>query len=114
MYPNGASIRQVPEFGTSKHYGKPMEVYSSGQMIWNYNVCCWPTSLGKILIVDYDSVRGLKVTYCIVQSAKYWCPYGTSVQILLLFGVPLFIDPNKSEIIHFLQCIVTEQIRKAA
>ena len=36
---------------------------------------------GNILIVDYD----LKVTYCIVQSAEYWCPYGMHFCIVMQY-----------------------------
>ena len=40
-------------------------------MNYNYNACCWfPTSS--------SDKSGLKVTDCTVQSAEYWCFYGTS------------------------------------
>ena len=77
-------IVRAPVFGKYQNSApesireKSMEVYPSGQMICNYNVCCWPTTSSNILIVDYNSAkRGLKVTYCIVKSAEYWCPYST-------------------------------------
>ena len=37
LYHKGTSIRQVPEFGTSKHYGKAHGI-SSGWMIYNDTV----------------------------------------------------------------------------
>ena len=71
-YRKGTSIRQEPEFSTSfSIMEKHMEVYQSGWMICNYTIGCWPTTSSNILIVDHNSVKGLKV--CIVLGAEYWC-----------------------------------------
>ena len=78
QYRKGTSIRQVPEFGTSKHYRKAHGV-SSGWIIYNDTLCWWPITSSNIFIFDHNySVKGgLKVIGCIVQSAKYQCPYGS-------------------------------------
>ena len=64
--------------GTSNHYGKAHGI-SSGWMICNHTICCWPITSSNIFIFDHNySVKGgLKVIDCIVQSAEYWSPYGT-------------------------------------
>ena len=82
LYHKGISIRQVPEFGTSKHHGKAPGI-SSGWMICNDTVCCWPITSSNIFIFDhiYSVKGGLKVFDCIVKSAEYWHPYGTPVTL---------------------------------
>ena len=74
------SIRQVPEFGTSKHYRKAHGI-SSGWMMCNGTVCCWPITSIIVFIFDHNySVKGgLKVTDYIVQSTEHWHPYGTAL-----------------------------------
>ena len=67
MYLKGTSIRQEPEFGTSKHYGKACWSLLSGRIIFYYTVCCWPTTSSNILIVDNNSVNG-----CLVKLKVNW------------------------------------------
>ena len=77
-YYKSTIIRQVPEFGTTKHYGKAHGI-SSGWMICNDTVCCWPITSSNIFTFDhkFSAKGGLEVFDCTVQSAEYWCPYGT-------------------------------------
>ena len=170
VLPNGTSIRQVPEFGTSVHYGKAHGSSSSGWMLCNYTWCCWPSASGIILkligrdrswtgdnaacgrchlahaawfahipyllpeswreypartslvsplhtgvvsrharatlIVDHNSVKGdLKVAYCFVQSAEYWCPNGTFQNAQgLSFNVMFYICSLGSQVISVHRC----------
>ena len=79
-YRKGTSILQVPEFGTSKHYGKAHGSLLSGWMICSLHHISLATSHPALLIVDDNSVKGgLKVIDCIVLSAKYWCRNGNNM-----------------------------------
>ena len=47
-------------------------------MNYNYTACCWFPTTRNILYFHHSSDKsGLKVTECTVQSAEYWCSYGT-------------------------------------
>ena len=75
-------------FGTSEHYRKAHGSLLSGWMNYNYTACCrLPTSSNILKLPSQFWKPGLKVTDCTVQSAEYWCSYGTvpnaySIQVL--------------------------------
>ena len=66
-------------FGTSEHYGKAHGSLLSGWM--NYNYTAHVAGFLHPAIFEYfhhsSDKSGLKVTDCTVQSAEYWCSYGT-------------------------------------
>ena len=65
-------------FGTSEHYGKAHWSLLSGWMNYNYTACCWfPTSSNILTLPSQIWQIRLKVADCTVQSAEYWCIYGT-------------------------------------
>ena len=65
-------------FGTSEYYGKAHGSLLSGWMNYNYTACCWfPTSSNILILPSQFWQSSLKVADCTVQSAEYWCFYGT-------------------------------------
>ena len=81
-YRKGTSILQVPEFGTSKHYGKAHGSLLSGWMICSLftpYIAGYFTSSTPNSWWQYSVKGGLKVIDCIVLSAKYWCRNGNNM-----------------------------------
>ena len=77
QYHKSTSIQQEPEFITSKHYRKAMEVYISARLICKHTICCWPTTSNNVSINYHNSVKGgMKAIGCTVLSAQYWCSNG--------------------------------------
>ena len=67
-------------FGTSEHYGKAHGSFLSGWMNYNYTACCWFPTSSNILILpsQFWQIRFESYWFdCTVQSAEYWCFYGT-------------------------------------
>ena len=79
-YRKGTSIRQAPIFRHLESITEePMGSLLSGWMNYNYTACRWfPTSSNIFYFHHSSDKSGLKVTDCTVQSAEYWCFYGTS------------------------------------
>ena len=78
-------------FGTSEHYGKAHTCGSllSGWMNYKiYTACCWFSTSGNILIqvsITILTNQVLKVADCTVESAEYWCLYGTKQELELMY-----------------------------
>ena len=66
-------------FGTSEHYRKAHGSLSSGWINYNYTECCWFPTSSNILILPSQFWSGLNVADCTLQSAEYWCFYGTCI-----------------------------------
>ena len=65
-------------FGTSEHYGKAHGSLLSGWMNCNYTACCWfPTSSNILILPSQFWQFRFEVAGYTVQSAEYWCFYGT-------------------------------------
>ena len=75
-YRKGTNIRQAPVFQSITE--KPMEVYYLDEwIIITLYVAGFPhPAIFKYFHHSSDK-SGLKVTDCTVQSAEYWCFYGT-------------------------------------
>ena len=69
----------------------------SGWMNYNYTACCWfPTSINILILPSQSNKSALKVTDCTVQSAEYWCFYGTWCTNKLLVKIALLQCENKN------------------
>ena len=79
-YSKGTSIQQAPVFQHLRALRKSPWSLLSGWMNHNYTVCCWfPTSSNILIYFHHSSGKsGLKVADCTVQSAEYWCFYGSN------------------------------------
>ena len=120
-YCKGTSIRQVPPYQNSTPQTqsiteKPHGI-SSGWMICNDTVWCWPITSSNIFInFDYNySVKGgLKVIDCIVptQSVEYWYSYGTCNVLTTLYLTVLGICVRGMLFLHkFVDCVKSIKLK---
>ena len=79
IYRKGTSIRQAPVFPAPQSITeKPMEVYYLDE--WIIIILHIAGFLHPAIFQYFhhsSDKSGLKVTDCTVQSAEYWCSYGT-------------------------------------
>ena len=80
-YRTGTSIRQAPVFRHLRALWKsPWKfVIWMNEFNYNYTACCWFPTSSNILILpsQFWQIRFESYTDCTVQSAEYWCFYGT-------------------------------------
>ena len=67
-------------FGTSEHYGKAHGSLLSGWMNDDYTACSWFPTSSNVLILpsQFWQIRFESCWLHTVQSAEYWCFYGTN------------------------------------
>ena len=92
FYRKGTSIRQAPVFSASQNITeKPMEVYYLDEwIIITLHVAGFLHPAIFWYFHHSSDKSGLKVTNCTVQSAEYWCFYGTLDVILCIFNIVMY------------------------